>query len=97
MTELPSLLLAVLLHSGCQTAPSDHHVLVLLGGSVGQLAKGLEIVDGFWCLTDPEGVGLRAGVLDGGGGARLLSNLRLVLVFRYVGRFFFFIFPNYQS
>jgi hypothetical protein len=32
-----------------------------------------------------------------GGGARLLSNLRLVLVFRYVGQFFFFIFPNYQS
>jgi hypothetical protein len=33
----------------------------------------------------------------GGGGARLLSNLRLVLVFRYVGRLFFFIFLNYQS
>jgi hypothetical protein len=63
MAELPSLLLAVLLHSGCQTAPLDPHVLVLLRGGVGQLAKGLEVVDGFWCLTDPEGVGFRAGVL----------------------------------
>jgi hypothetical protein len=36
-------------------------------------------------------------VVCGGGGARLLSNLRLVLVFRYVVRFFIFVFLNYQS
>jgi hypothetical protein len=65
MVELPSLLLAALLHSGCQTALPDPCVLVLLGGGVGQLAKGLEVVDEFWCLTDPEGVGFHAGVLCG--------------------------------
>jgi hypothetical protein len=65
MAALPSLLLAVLLHSGCQTTPPDPHGLVLLIGGVGQLAKGLEVVDGFWCLTDPEGVGFREGVSGG--------------------------------
>jgi hypothetical protein len=63
--ELPSLLLAVLLHSGCQTTLPDPHVLVLLGGDVGQLAKGLEVGGGYWCLTDPEGVGFHGGVLGG--------------------------------
>jgi hypothetical protein len=35
--------------------------------------------------------------MEEGGGARLLSKLRVVLVFCYVGWFFFFIFPNHQS
>jgi hypothetical protein len=65
MAELPSLWLAALLHAGCQTAPPDPCVLVLPGGGVGQLAKGLEVVGEFWCLTDPAGVGFCAGGLGG--------------------------------
>jgi hypothetical protein len=65
MAELPSLLLAALLHSGSQTALPDPRVLVLLEGGVGQWTKGLEVVDGFWCLIDPEGVGFCAAVLGG--------------------------------
>jgi hypothetical protein len=93
MAALPSLLLAVLFHSGCQTAPADPHVLVLLGGGVGQLAKGLEVVDGFWCLTDAVGVGFLAGVLGGmcrsvdhRGVARCRGFSFVRVVVRFMGR-----------